>query len=399
MKRKFSKKVTTPALTPEEVAKKEAEVARQKQAKAIRQRTYDNNNEVARVDTPLMLMHRLFRADVRGERIFKENIPPVEWNGGKIEVKGPELDSFDQDVLYGLLAIGLTQHAAGTKGEPGERFPELKIKTKEPSVFLSFQELKEDYPDFYERVQREIKYTRHIKRFEELTAQKPEGMMYEEWAEHCFSVIYDEEYIQRYQREWHSDVNKGKLEKVGQFETIEVKTSLAQLRKMIGASRGSIVDGKIKDSITRLSAVIIRQTGKSGVWGLSHLMFGAVGDGRDSISVRFSWRMTETLLNRGEAGEAQSYIRMKMEERRQLSPGLPRLLHSYLMARNVHRQTVTVSEDTVIKRFYAVPKKGKEITRMALWKRQQAIKEAFAEIGKVLGVAITEKGGTWTIKP
>lgn len=395
MKRKFTKKKAAP-LTPEEVAKKATEVAKQNQDKAIRQRTFDVNNEVARIDTPITLMQRLFRVDVRGERIFKENIPPIEWDDGKIEIKGPELDSFDQDVLYGLLAIGLDQHEAGEEGEPGEKYPELEIKTKEPRVFKTFEQLKEINSEYYNKVRSEIG---NSVRYWKMERQCPEGTERDEWAERCYSVIYTEEYIPEHQKEWYSDVNKGKLEMVGKFETVEVKTSLAQLRKMIGASRGSIVDDKIKDSITRLSAVIIRQTGKSGAWGLSHLMFGAVGDGRDSISVRFSWRLTETLLNRGAAGEAQSYVRMKMAERRQLSPGLPRLLHSYLMSRNIHRQAVAVSEETIIGRFYATPKKGHKMNRMLIWRRQQAIKEAFTEIGEVLGATIAEKGGVWTVRP
>ena len=390
MKRKFTKKTAAP-VTAEEVAKKN-------QYKAIRQRTFDSNNEVARVDTPLTLIHRLFRADVRGERIFKENIPSIEWGGGKIEVKGPELDSFDQDVLYGLLAIGLIQHEAGEEGEPGGSFSELEIKASDPVVFPSLNQLKEADPQRYEYFCMRIRID-YSDRFNELLNHKPEGTNSDEWEKHCCDVVYAEKNIPRQQKDWLADVDKGKLEKAADFETIEVRTSLSQLRKMIGAGRAASTDKAIKASIDRLSAVLIKQISKSGVWGASRLMFGAAGKGRDSISVRFSWRITGTILDHGEAGKAKSYIRMKMEERRQLSPGLPRLLHSYLMARNVHRQTVTVSQETIVGRFYAVPKKGQEITRKATWKRQQAIKEAFAEIGEVLGATITEKGGTWTVKP
>ena len=64
MKRKFTKKAT---LTPEEVARKDAEVAQRKKDKAIKQRTFDDNNDVARVDTPLKRFARI------GRRIILKN--------------------------------------------------------------------------------------------------------------------------------------------------------------------------------------------------------------------------------------------------------------------------------------------------------------------------------------
>lgn len=103
-------------------AKKEAKLKQQ----SIALRESEKKRQIARMDMPIGLM-QLFSARKipANKRIYKE-LPPQAWNGGTIQINGPELDFFDQDVLFAILALAMQQIDKNVSAEPGGLFPALK---------------------------------------------------------------------------------------------------------------------------------------------------------------------------------------------------------------------------------------------------------------------------------
>lgn len=79
------------------------------------------SREVARQDMAIGLMSLFCQLrDSRTRKYIEEIKQP--WNGGLISVNGPELSSFDQDVLFALLAIALQRDC---EKKSGSEIPEI----------------------------------------------------------------------------------------------------------------------------------------------------------------------------------------------------------------------------------------------------------------------------------
>jgi len=115
---------------PSKITIDDAKSASIKKAKIIAKREAERADDVARNDMALGLMS-LFRAGVRAGRRQEITVnQELEQNfaGVKIRVRGVELDCFDQDVLLGILALGLQKHDHDAATTPGNTMPQLKAE-------------------------------------------------------------------------------------------------------------------------------------------------------------------------------------------------------------------------------------------------------------------------------
>ncbi len=86
-------------------------------------RRIEISREVARQDMAIGLMSLFCQLRDSKTRKYIEEIKQP-WNGGVISVNGPELSSFDQDVLFGLLALAL-QRERDCEKKSGLEIPEI----------------------------------------------------------------------------------------------------------------------------------------------------------------------------------------------------------------------------------------------------------------------------------
>ncbi len=103
-------------------AKKESKLKQ----KSIALRESEKKRHVARMDMPLGLMQLFAARRIKADQRRYRELPPQAWNGGTIQINGPELDFFDQDVLFAILALAMQQIDRDAITEPGSMFPALK---------------------------------------------------------------------------------------------------------------------------------------------------------------------------------------------------------------------------------------------------------------------------------
>lgn len=101
-----------------------AKKAAMKKSKIIAKREAERADDVARNDMAMGLMP-LFKAGVREGR-RKEVVLKQDFAGLTVKIRGVELDSHDQDVLFGILAIALQQHDYDADTTPGSSVIGLK---------------------------------------------------------------------------------------------------------------------------------------------------------------------------------------------------------------------------------------------------------------------------------
>ena len=168
------------------------------------------------------------------------------------------------------------------------------------------------------------------------------------------------------------------LETKGSAETavtVSVETGMDDIISMIGISKGGAQRKSIRESIKRLSMIIVEARDGEN-WAISHLISGAAGYGKNEISIRLNWRLTKALLATGVKGGG-SYTAISMVDRRKLSRGVPRLVHSFLCAwyGQPGNHTKLISKRAMAQHVYGPP--GDRSTN---WRRVQNIQAAYDEI-------------------
>ena len=107
----------------------------------------------------------------------------------------------------------------------------------------------------------------------------------------------------------------------------------------------------IRDSIERLMMVVIRaKVGKAH--GMTHLISGEVGVGRNAIEITLSYRLTRALLAGG------SYAAISMRDYRALPAGVPRLVFAWLCAWMAADRRRSIAVSTLEKHIWPDPPGG-----------------------------------------
>jgi hypothetical protein len=116
----------------------------------------------------------------------------------------------------------------------------------------------------------------------------------------------------------------------GGAQTIEIKTSLAELCRVAGLSDrpGSNTRESVRLAFQRLAAITVYAEGPNGDWGITHLASGAIGQGDEAGSVvaRLNPRSTAAALG------GRSYAPISMLGYRALPTPTAKVLYAWLSA-------------------------------------------------------------------
>lgn len=114
----------------------------------------------------------------------------------------------------------------------------------------------------------------------------------------------------------------------GAAQTIEIKTSLAELCRVAGLSDrpGSNTRESVRLAFQRLAMITVYAEGGNGAWGITHLIAGAIGRGDEAGSVvaRLNPRSTAAALG------GRSYAPISMPDYRSLPTPTARVLYAWL---------------------------------------------------------------------
>lgn len=160
--------------------------------------------------------------------------------------------------------------------------------------------------------------------------------------------------------------------------TLTVKTSMAELARTAGLARklGSHTRDAIDAALARLAMATIFVRAEDGRWGLTHLISGARGHGRDSIEVQINARSARAVLDGG------SYAAISMRDWRTLSSDVAKALYAWLQAwfgGSRAANTRKISMEKLIEHAYGRAAKSKSTH---IWRRKACLK-ALTELSKL----------------